>query len=503
MDSSSIPNEKETKRESERSITTIGGGRPTPAFFPNRLQYVVAFDEPHDPLNPQNWPTQKKLCIATAACLGTFVTAFNSAVFAAGESQASREFNVSRVVAALGTSLFVLGFFAGPVIWAPGSELVGRRWPLVIGMLGSSIFTIGSAAAKDMQTLIVCRFFAGLFGASPLCVVPAVLADLYNATYRGMAIQFYAMTVFGGPFLAPIAGEFIASSYLGWRMTLYLAAVLGFANVIFLLCVLQETSAPFVLIEKAARLRRDTGNWAIHAEQERVELDVNAVLKKYLTRPLRMLVLEPIVLLVSLYMSFIYGLVYALLKAYPYVFSSVYDMPTGVRTLPFLGLLLGTVLALVYILSQHRSYIERLQANDGKAVPEWRLGPPILGAFVFPIGLFWFAWTGFTNTIHWISPVAAGVFIGFGLLCIFLPCFNYLVDAYLPLAASAVAANIMLRSAFATGFPLFSTQMFENLGVQWAGTLLGCLAVVMIPIPVIFRAYGPMLRGHSVILKEP
>lgn len=60
----------------------------------------------------------------------------------------------------------------------------------------------------------------------------------------------------------------------------------------------------------------------------------------------------------------------------------------------------------------------------------------------------------------------------------------------------------MLRSAVAAGFPLFSTQMFESLGVQWAGTLLACLAAVMIPIPVVFRAYGPTLRGHSKMLKE-
>lgn len=71
-----------------------------------------------------------------------------------------------------------------------------------------------------------------------------------------------------------------------------------------------------------------------------------------------------------------------------------------------------------------------------------------------------------------MAPTASGVVTGFGLLTIFLSCFNYLVDAYLPLAASVVAANVMLRSGVAAAFPLFSVQMFENLGVQWAGTLL-------------------------------
>lgn len=69
-----------------------------------------------------------------------------------------------------------------------------------------------------------------------------------------------------------------------------------------------------------------------------------------------------------------------------------------------------------------------------------------------------------------------------------------------PRAASAVAANIIIRSAVAAGFPLFARQMFQNMGVQWAGTLLGCLAAVMIPIPFTFRIYGPVLRKRSRIL---
>jgi hypothetical protein len=69
-------------------------------------------------------------------------------------------------------------------------------------------------------------------------------------------------------------------------------------------------------------------------------------------------------------------------------------------------------------------------------------------------------------------------------------------------AASAVAANIMLRSVIAAGFPLFTRQMFSNLGIQWAGTLLGCIAAVMIPIPIIFWFYGAALRQKSRVMAE-
>ncbi|KAJ0419672.1 major facilitator superfamily domain-containing protein [Aspergillus carlsbadensis] len=475
---------------------SIGAGKPIPPTLPDSSQYVVEFDGPEDPAHPLNWTLGTKLYNATIACLGTLVVSFTSAVFTPGTVGASKAFNVGREVGTLGTTLYVLGFAFGPLIWAPASELIGRRWPLTLGMLGDAIFTIASATSKDIQTLIICRFFAGVFGASQLSVVPGVLADLYDETRRGIAISLYALTVFVGPFSAPFIGGFIATSSLGWRWTLYIPAIMGFASGIALLFSLKETYAPVLLVSKAARIRRETGNWAIHAKHEELEVDLQEIVTKYFTRPLRMLVTEPILLLITMYMSFIYGIVYGLLGAYPYVFETIYGMSPGVAGLAFIGLILGVSLACAFIVA-HAIYVTR-SAGDGKGrAPEWRLFPPTIGAPVFTIGIFWFGWTGFTSSIHWISPIVASVFIGFGILCIFLPCFNYLIDAYLPLAASAVAANIILRSAVAAAFPLFSRQMFANLGVQWAATLLGCLAAVMIPIPFAFRRYGARLRGRS------
>ena len=44
--------------------------------------------------------------------------------------------------------------------------------------------------------------------------------------------------------------------------------------------------------------------------------------------------------------------------------------------------------------------------------------------------------------------------------------------------------------------------MFANLGIHWAGTLLGCIAAIMIPIPFVLKAYGPTLRGKSKMLQR-
>lgn len=82
-------------------------------------------------------------------------------------------------------------------------------------------------------------------------------------------------------------------------------------------------------------------------------------------------------------------------------------------------------------------------------------------------------------------------------MSIFLQALNYLVDAYLMFAASAIAGNTLLRSLCGAGFPLFARQMFEGMGIQWASTLLGCIAVVLAPIPFIFYKYGAQIRARS------
>ena len=178
-------------------------------------------------------------------------------------------------------------------------------------------------------------------------------------------------------------------SYLGWRWTLYLPAVMGFLDAVLCLIWVKETYPAIILSEKAGKIRRQTGNWAVHARHDKVELDFRDVARKYFARPLKMLASEPIVLAVSLYMSFIYGIVYPLLEAYPYVFQEIHRMNLGVGGLPFLGLLTGVLLALVFILFQQGSYVKKLAANSNKPIPEWRLFPAMVGAFAFAAGLFW------------------------------------------------------------------------------------------------------------------
>lgn len=373
--------------------------------------------------------------VLTAVLLGytTLVSAFASSIFSAATLAVSRQFHVHPEVGLLGLAFYVLGFATGPTFWAPLSELRGRRMPLVISMFGFSIFSIAVAVAKDLQTVLLCRFWGGFFGACPLAVVAAVFSDMFDNRTRGLAITVFSMTVFTGPLLAPFIGGFIIESSLGWRWTSYLTAIMGFVAFFGDLFFLKETYPPVILVAKAAELRRRTKNWGIHAKQEEIEVNFRELVTKNFSRPLRLLFTEPIVLLLSIYMAFIYGLLYLFLTAYPIVFQQIRGFGPGVGGLPMFGMIIGQLIAGLYILLQQPAYNRKLTANNGVPIPEWRLPPVIIGGVAFAIGLFIFGWTGYKASIHWIAPTLSGILTGFGLLSIFLQSLNYIVDAYLML----------------------------------------------------------------------
>lgn len=123
----------------------------------------------------------------------------------------------------LGVSLLLFGFGLGPLLWAPLSELYGRKPAVLFPYFLAAIFMFTAGSAKDIQTVLISRFFCGFFGSAPVTNTGGVLSDLFPAEERGVAIVGYAMAVVGGPSLGPIVGAAIVQSYLRWRWTEYVS----------------------------------------------------------------------------------------------------------------------------------------------------------------------------------------------------------------------------------------------------------------------------------------
>lgn len=119
-----------------------------------------------------------------------------------------------------------------------------------------------------------------------------------------------------------------------------------------------------------------------------------------------------------------------------------------------------------------------------------------IAAVVFPISLFWFAWTTY-NSVHWIVPIIASGFWGWSFYTLILMTYTYTEDSYGQYSASALAGIGLIRNVAGAGFPLFGRQLFASLGFQWGGSVLGFLAVLLVPIPFILSRYGRRLRERS------
>lgn len=120
----------------------------------------------------------------------------------------------------------------------------------------------------------------------------------------------------------------------------------------------------------------------------------------------------------------------------------------------------------------------------------------MLGSIFTPVGLFIFAFTSYSNVL-WVGPCIALIPFGMGVVWIYTGVFTYTASTWMPVAASAMSANSLVRSAWAAAFPLFATQMYHGMGAVGASALLAGVNVLMIPIPFILYKKGPSIRAKS------
>jgi hypothetical protein len=179
-----------------------------------------------------------------------------------------------------------------------------------------------------------------------------------------------------------------------------------------------------------------------------------------LLRPLHMLVTEPIVSFICLYVACEFATLFSFFAAIPLIFQRVYHMSLEVSGLIFLAIVVGCLLGVVTVLLCNIFfYLPQVAKYPGQQVPpEYRLYPALIGSVGLPVGLFWFAWTAKVD-ISWASPTLALMVFAWGNLCVFVSTTMYLVDTYHGLTvASAMSANSLARYVLAAAFPLFTIQ---------------------------------------------
>lgn len=177
------------------------------------------------------------------------------------------------------------GYVFGPAAFGPLSERYGRKVPALTGLFISSILCVPTAMAYNTETILICRFLGGVFGAAPLATLSGGIADIWKAADRGVALSTLLGAAFVGVALGPILGAFVTASSLGWRWTMWLNAIFGVLVSAMVFLWLPETYAPVVLSRKASKIRVESKRWAVRSRSQEEPTNLERIFKDYIVRP--------------------------------------------------------------------------------------------------------------------------------------------------------------------------------------------------------------------------
>ncbi|KAI6143381.1 major facilitator superfamily domain-containing protein [Pisolithus tinctorius] len=404
--------------------------------------------------------------------LGALCATSASSMDAFTETGSAETFHVSHEVAILGISLFVLGLGIGPLLVGPLSEVYGRNIIYRVSYISFFILTFPVAFAPNIAVFLIFRLLTGFCGSAFLSVAGGSVSDLFPDSEVLNPMGVYTVS----PFIGPTLGPLIAGCNLDWRWTYRIDLCWIFGQCILLLIFVPETYAPVLLKRKAASL-------------------ASAILISCY-KPFQLLLFDRMALLLNTWNALLLGVLYLAFQAFPVIFEDKHHFNVQMTGLSFVGLGIGMLVALSTLPFWNRLFARKAKQFGRAYPPEIRLIMGQVGSVLVPIGLFWLAFTTYSG-VPWIVPIIASVPLGAGIFFSFMSTFMYLVTAYRPISASAMASNAALRCIFAAAFPLFAGPMYDRLGTVGATALLAGLMTIMAPLPFIFYRIGERLRKKS------
>ena len=302
--------------------------------------------------------------------------------------------------------------------------------------------------------------------------------------------------------VGPVAGGYLSEAK-GWRWVFWILTMLSGFCTILCFFFMRETYAPTILARKTARLRKETGNLELRSKLD-IGLSPRDFFIRSIIRPAKMLTKSPIVLSTSLYVGVVYGYLYLLFTTFTLVFEKSYGFSSGSVGLTFMGIGVGSIGGLVFfaiasdrILKRQTEKADVIAAAAGEQSagmkPEYRLPMMIPGSVLIPIGFLLYGWTAKYH-VHWIVPIVSTSLIGIGNIAVFMSVTMYLVDVFTIYAASALAANAVIRSVIGAVLPLAGQKMYLTLGLGWGNSLLAFVAIALLPVPIVLMKWGERIR---------
>lgn len=120
--------------------------------------YQVDFAD-GDKSNPKNWSLWYRCLIIFSNGFATWVVILYSTCYTSGVPGMIAEFEIkNRLSATAGVTTYLVGVGIGALFFAPASEVWGRKYPYIGGMAVFTIMVLPCALAKNLATVVICRF---------------------------------------------------------------------------------------------------------------------------------------------------------------------------------------------------------------------------------------------------------------------------------------------------------------------------------------------------------
>ncbi|KAK0759377.1 hypothetical protein N5P37_007565 [Trichoderma harzianum] len=491
---------RELNQKEESRLQSLSNGRTDPEANQSLQSFTCG---PEDTLNPQNWPLISR-------CKNLFILAF--LIFTQGwaggsqsmeNSVASSTFHVSQTTENLDTAMYLFGVGTGAPFAGPLSETVGRNPVYLLATFCYLFFVLGSAKATTFGGRITCRYFVGLFASATLSINGSSVRDQFRDVKRAFVFPIIAWVNVIGPVNAPVAsGWLVSSPRLGWHWPDWITLIISGVAFSIALLFLPETYLPLLLDWRAKEYRRLTGDNRFTSEHA-TSANFLGRLKHNVTLGITFFRTEIIVTVLGFYLLLLYTLLFTSLSGFDFIFKDTYGLSTGLTGSCFASIAVGSTL-FTFSAPGLYSWARRVTEHvHGAAVePEFRLWPAIVTSPMLPLCLFWLGWTNYPQIPIWCGLCACLVF-GIVLTAFYVSSYEYIIDSYGDHSAIALASVTSVRYLAAGGMVMATRPMYTAIGVHWTMTLLGCVAAILSPAPLLFWFYGPKLRLNSKYAKNP
>jgi multidrug resistance protein len=415
----------------------------------------------------------------------------------------------SPVLSSLVVSIYVLGWGVGPLVLGPLSEVYGRLPVYTCSNVVYVVATAGCALSPGIGPFLALRLLAGTVGSTPLSIGGGTISDIVPVSRRGLALSLYMFGPVLGPCVGPLIGGFL-TDLLGWRSVLWVLCGLvrsqvsslffptlsliipthQYACMTIVQVLFMRETYPAAILSRKRKLHY--GNLGLQPKLDKNSLSAARVLMAAVVRPAKITVQSPVSWIISLISAYVNGIVFLILTTAPLVFQTEYGFTPHDVGIAFFGYGLGNVAGLIgFTLTSDRMTASRA----GR--PERRLAPAVVAAPLMALGLVCFGW-GAEAHAHWAVPVAGSALVGAGNVLFFSACMGYLIDAFTAHAASAIAANMVVRSVGGALLPLAGRSLYASLHWAWASYLLA-LPMLLFTLALVYLC----VRGQQLRERYP